>query len=59
MTQGAVVVVGVDADAVAARVGELREAGRRAAGYVGDDRTAADAMAAELFGADVEIEPLT
>ncbi|MBW3668659.1 MAG: hypothetical protein KY443_05540 [Actinobacteria bacterium] len=58
MTPGAVVVFGLDAEAVAARVAELREARRRAAGYVGDDRVAAEVMAAELFGGDFEVEPL-
>ena len=47
-----VVVVGTDAAAVAERVAALRDAGRRAAGFVGDDRAAAEAMAAELFGPD-------
>jgi hypothetical protein len=54
----AVVVMGTDADAVAARVAELRASGRRAAGFVGDDRAAAEAMAAELFGEDAEVAAL-
>lgn len=58
MTSGAVVVLGLDADAVAARVVELRASGRRAAGYVGDDPAAAEVMAAELFGDDFEVDPL-
>lgn len=58
MTPGAVVVLGLDAEAVAARVAEVRATGRRAAGYVGDDPLAAEVMAAELFGADFEVEPL-
>lgn len=52
---GAVVVMGADAEAVADRVAALRESGRRAAGFVGDDRAAAEVMAAELFGPDAEI----
>ena len=51
-----VVVLGLRAETVAARVAALREAGRRAAGYVGDDPLAAEAMAVELFGAEVEVE---
>ena len=54
---GAVVVMGVDAEAVAVRVAELRSSGRRVAGFVGDDRAAAEAMAAELFGNDASVEP--
>lgn len=49
------VVMGTDPEAVAARVEELRADGRRAAGFVGDDRAAAEAMAAELFGRVTEI----
>jgi hypothetical protein len=58
MTDRAVVVLGTDADAVAARVAAVREAGRRAAGYVGDDPAAAENMAAELFGGEAEVEHL-
>lgn len=56
MTGRAVLVVGVDAEAVADRVAELRAGGRRASGFVGDDPAAAEAMAAELFGAAADIE---
>ena len=60
MTSGpAVLVVGSAAEQVADRVAELRAAGRRASGFVGDDRAAAEAMAAELFGDDAEIERLS
>lgn len=60
MSEGvrAVLVVGLRAEAVADRVAELRSAGRRASGFVGDDRLAAEAMAAELFGAEVDVEPI-
>jgi len=53
-----VLVVGVDAEQVAARVAEIRAGGRRASGFVGDDMLAAEAMAAELFGAGADIEQL-
>lgn len=56
VSERAVVVVGVSAEAVAARVAMERETGRRAAGYVSDDVVAAEAMAAELFGGDAEVE---
>lgn len=58
MTDRAVVVLGTDADAVAARVAAVRAGGRRAAGYVGDDVVAAEEMAAELFGGEAEVEHL-
>ena len=55
-----VVVLGLDAEAVADRVAALQADGRRAAGFVGgpDDRTHAEAMAAELFGEDAVVEAL-
>lgn len=52
------VVIGVDAEAVAERVATLRASGRRAAGFVGDDRAAAGAMGAELFGPTASVVPL-
>ena len=57
---GGVVVLGADAEAVADRVAALRADGRRAAGFVGgpDDRAAAEAMAAELFGEGGVVEAL-
>ena len=61
MSEGpGVVVLGPDAEAVAARVAVLRSEGRRAAGFVGgpDDRAAAEAMATELFGDAAEVEAL-
>jgi hypothetical protein len=53
-----VLVVGADADGVADRVMALRASGRRASGFVGDDLLAAEAMAAELFGGEADIEQL-
>jgi hypothetical protein len=50
-----VVVLGDAAEAVQAEVARRRAAGERAAGFVGDDRAAAEAMAAELFGAAAAI----
>jgi len=57
VSDGGVVVLGADADAVADRVAELRAEGRRAAGFVGspEDRAAAEAMATELFGPDAAV----
>lgn len=54
----AVLVVGAEAEAVADRVIELRASGRRASGFVGDDLSVAEAMAAELFGGDADVEQL-
>lgn len=56
VTDRAVVVVGVSAEAVAARVAAVRESGRRAAGYVSDDRVAAEVMAVELSGGEADVE---
>jgi hypothetical protein len=53
-----VLVVGAEAEAVADRVIELRASGRRASGFVGDDLSVAEAMAAELFGGDADVEQL-
>lgn len=59
---GGVVVVGVDAEAVADRVDRRRAGGRRAAGLVGEpgdpvvDAAAAE-MARELFGEAGAVEP--
>ena len=53
-----VVVLGVDADAVAGRMAALRADGLRVAGFVGDDRDAAEAMATELFGEQGAVEAL-
>ncbi|MDQ3758277.1 MAG: hypothetical protein M3394_10560 [Actinomycetota bacterium] len=47
-----VVVLGLDAAAVADRVAALRAEGGRVAGFVGDDLAAAEAMATDLFGPD-------
>lgn len=60
MSGPGVVVLGLDAEAVADRVGALKAEGRRAAGFVGgpDDRTDAEAMATELFGDDAVVEAL-
>lgn len=56
----ATVVLGPDGDAVGRAVRQRREAGERAAGFVGDpaddaDRQAAGALGAEMLGEAVEV----
>lgn len=46
----AVVVMGLDASAVADEVRRLRQSGVRTAGFVGDDEAQARAMGTEMLG---------
>ncbi|MDP9402712.1 MAG: hypothetical protein M3P85_05130 [Actinomycetota bacterium] len=51
----AVVVLGLDGARVAQEVAALRAAGRRVAGFVGDEEAEARAMATEMLGGVDEV----
>ena len=59
MTGRRVVVMGADAGAVGRAVRRLREAGARAAGFVGEDEETARAMAVEMLGGVDEVVRLS